>query len=267
MDRIALIALDLDGTLLTSAHSLAPEAVRLLQQAYRNGRHVVLASLRHPDSVRTFCEQLDIHDPIICHNGAYILGTPDGPVWLHLTIPQLVAHRLAQFADQRELDLAITVGETTYRRQRAGQPLGQLMVRTTIVANNSDAVVGDPVRVFVGRAEAIAPMRLFCQRELQGLVRTDIFVDSAGLPDSMAICPVASDKGTALELVRSRLGLPRESVMAIGDNFVDLPMFRSAGLSVAMANAPDEVKRQATVIAPSNDDEGVAWALRTYGVE
>ncbi len=54
------------------------------------------------------------------------------------------------------------------------------------------------------------------------------------------------------------------TVMAIGDNLNDLAMFPYARLSAAMANAPDAVKQQATVVAPSNDDEGVAWAVKTF---
>jgi hydroxymethylpyrimidine pyrophosphatase-like HAD family hydrolase len=51
--------------------------------------------------------------------------------------------------------------------------------------------------------------------------------------------------------------------VAIGDNPNDLPMFAYASISVAMGNAPDEVKRGATVVASTNDEEEVAWALRT----
>ena len=55
-------------------------------------------------------------------------------------------------------------------------------------------------------------------------------------------------------------------VMAIGDNLNDLPMFSRARISVAMSNAPNQVKRGATAVAPSNDDEGVAWALKEFGI-
>ena len=67
--------------------------------------------------------------------------------------------------------------------------------------------------------------------------------------------------------VAHRLQLYTESAQeAIGDNPNDLPMFHHARISVAMANAPDEVKQKATVVAPGNDDEGVAWALQMFRV-
>ena len=52
-----------------------------------------------------------------------------------------------------------------------------------------------------------------------------------------------------------------ERIAVIGDYMNDLEMFKVAGTSVAMGNAPQEVKQAADMIAPSNDKSGVAWAL------
>jgi hydroxymethylpyrimidine pyrophosphatase-like HAD family hydrolase len=63
--RIRLIAVDLDGTLLTSQPVMAPESTRLLMEAARSGVHVVLVTGRVIDSVRTLCSSLEITDPVI----------------------------------------------------------------------------------------------------------------------------------------------------------------------------------------------------------
>ena len=76
---IALIAVDLDGTLLTSERALAPEGARALVQAAQSGVRVVLATTRNPGSVREFCRALQIDDPIICTSGAQVWASPDGP--------------------------------------------------------------------------------------------------------------------------------------------------------------------------------------------
>ena len=52
--------------------------------------------------------------------------------------------------------------------------------------------------------------------------------------------------------------------MTIGDNFNDLPMLRLAGLGVAMGNAPEAVKLEATAITKSNNQNGVAKAIEKY---
>jgi len=62
--------------------------------------------------------------------------------------------------------------------------------------------------------------------------------------------------------VCAHLGVPPEQTLAIGDAESDTAMFAVAGLAVAMGNATDAVKARATLVAPSNDADGVAWALR-----
>ena len=60
------------------------------------------------------------------------------------------------------------------------------------------------------------------------------------------------------------LGIPREETIAIGDGENDISMLRWAGLGIAMANAPENVKAAADVIAPACDEDGAAWAMEKY---
>ncbi len=68
-------------------------------------------------------------------------------------------------------------------------------------------------------------------------------------------------KGRALTSLAEYLGLALKNVAAIGDQQNDLSMFEVAGLAIAMGNAPEDVKTRADVIAPTNDEGGLAWAL------
>jgi Cof subfamily protein (haloacid dehalogenase superfamily) len=67
------------------------------------------------------------------------------------------------------------------------------------------------------------------------------------------------DKGSALALLADWLGLSDAGVAAIGDQPIDIPMLRYAGISAAMGNAVEGVKSSAKLVAPSHDDDGVAW--------
>jgi hypothetical protein len=67
-----------------------------------------------------------------------------------------------------------------------------------------------------------------------------------------------------LAFVLAKVSISTHQVMAIGDNRNDLPMFDLAEVKVAMGNALEEIKQAATIIAPSNEDEGVAWVLENY---
>jgi Cof subfamily protein (haloacid dehalogenase superfamily) len=264
MSTISLVAVDLDGTLLTSRHVLAPEGARLLGQAARAGVHVVLATTRNPNVVQGFCRSLEIDDPIICTNGAQVWGSPAGPVWACHTLPADTAQVIARWADERGWELSTTVGPMTYWRQRPGQTLGPIAPHLTVVRTNVDAITGDPVRILVSQPDAVESIRSLCQSRLSGQCRTETYHNRDGTVHSLGIFALQADKGTALALVRERLGAGKQQTMAIGDNSNDLPMFAHAGIGVAMGNAPDPVKQMATAAAPGNDEEGVAWAISHF---
>jgi len=75
-----------------------------------------------------------------------------------------------------------------------------------------------------------------------------------------------ADKASALEMVCRELDVPLADVMAMGDSESDLEMLRLAGLGIAVNNSPDEVKRAALHIAPTNDADGVAWAIERFAL-
>ena len=265
---ISLVAVDLDGTLLTSQRTLAPQGAHLLMHAHRRGVRVVLATTRNPDTVQPFCRALQIEEPIICTNGAQVWGTPEGPVWVHHTVPRNVALSIAHMADERDWELSTTVGSTTYWRQRPGQVLGEIAPQRLVVPTNRDAVVGDPVRILVSQQEAIAGIRSLCEAQLADRCQVETYTRSDGMVHSLGVFSPQATKGTALALVLERLEIGQERVIAIGNDLCDLAMFLHARVRVIMGNASEEVKRRAAAmgatVAPNSDDEGVAWALKAF---
>ena len=264
MSNISVVAVDLDGTLLKTGGEPAPEGMRLLNLAARRGVHVILATTRQPRSVQVLCRRLGLNAPVICTNGAYILGSPIGPVWAYHTIPYEAASGITRLADEQDWELCTTVGEVTYFRRRPGQPLGPLSAHREIVAANAEAIVGEPTRILAHQPAAIVGIREYCQTHLADQCRLDTFYRPDGQVHSLCVVAAKANKGDALTLVLEKLGLGWEEVLAIGDNFNDLPMLRLARVGIVMANGPDAVKEAATEIAPSNDEEGVAWALRKF---
>jgi len=75
------------------------------------------------------------------------------------------------------------------------------------------------------------------------------------------ITPPGFDKGTFVEAIAKRLGIPTDAIATIGDMQNDLAMFRKSGVSFAMGNAADEVKKVATHVTTSNENEGFAGAM------
>jgi hydroxymethylpyrimidine pyrophosphatase-like HAD family hydrolase len=125
-DPIKLVAIDLDGTLLTTDKEIAPQGASWIRAASEAGVQVVLATTRNPDNVQAYCDQQGLYTPMICTNGAQVWGSPDGPEWLRYTIPRTAAVEIAQMADDAGWELATTVEEVTHWRQRPGQAHGPI---------------------------------------------------------------------------------------------------------------------------------------------
>lgn len=90
---------------------------------------------------------------------------------------------------------------------------------------------------------------------------------SSAMPYNMEINSDKADKGSALIGLGQMLGIERDEIMAIGDAKNDLPMLTKAGFSVAMGNADDDVKKYANAVTLTNEEDGVAWALRKWVLE
>ena len=273
-----IISVDLDGTLFRSDGMPAPEGVRMLQAAAQEGVRIVINTTRNAAGVQQLCTQLGLSDPMICTNGAQVFASPAGPIWASYTIPIEVARAIAQLADRNGWEVSTSVGNCSYLRQRPGQPLGPVGNRSisglegnqgssssqlVIVSANEEALVAEPKRMILHEPDAIAAGRELAAQYSQEC-RAETYYEPDGSLHSLCVFPLRADKGTALRLVAGKLDIPLGQVLAIGDNPNDMPMFAAAGTSVAMGNAPPEVKDSAEVVGPTNDDEGVAWAVRRF---
>lgn len=262
--NIRLVAIDLDGTLLDNDGQLPPYGSRLIKRAFDTGIHIIISTARNYGDVQNMCAALEINDPIICSNGAYIYERPNGALWRKLCIPTHIAERICLVADENGWELSTSVRQTTYFKQRPGQVLGPLAENIEVVKNNSDAIVGKPHRILTWQPEAIEMLRELCHKEFPRECLTEIYYKPTGELHSLGIFACGADKGNALKAVLARMNIPIDCVMAIGDNTNDLKMFEFAAYRVAMGNGTADLKKEANIIAPNNDDEGVASIFEKY---
>jgi len=73
-----------------------------------------------------------------------------------------------------------------------------------------------------------------------------------------------ANKGFVAGYFSRLLAMPEEEIATIGDGENDVLMFKRSGFSIAMGNASEEVRRQASVVTDSNDDEGFAKAVERF---
>lgn len=260
MTRIALVVSDVDGTLLTKDKTLtdgAKAAVRRLRDA---GIGLTLTSSRPTIGMRFLIEPLGITLPVGPFNGSSIIDPQMNPVEQHL-IPASAARRCLEILNQFGADIWLFTNDKWLTRNGDGEyvPHEKRAIRAdpTIVADFSPylssacKVVGsgsDPV--LLERCEAAMQTALGAQATA---IRSQSYY--------LDVTPPGCDKGTFVQATARRLGIATGAVATIGDMHNDVAMFKVSGVSFAMGNASDEIKRQATHVTASNEEEGFAKAI------
>lgn len=263
MSRIRLLALDIDGTLLDSRDQLSPAVGDAVRKAGERGVAVVLATGRWYASARRWAGRVAATAPIISHSGARVTRQDPEEDLLHLALPLGPARAIVAFMDERQMLVNLTIGPTTYTRPRPGLDPARMPPDLRVEAYHLPFLTAPPLSALVfDRDGATALIETFEAR--YGDQISFLYNRTSGTADHLTMQHPATDKGRALELVCRALGIPPEQALAIGDAESDTAMFRVAGVSVAMGNASAAVQARATATAPTNDEDGVAWALERF---
>jgi Cof subfamily protein (haloacid dehalogenase superfamily) len=257
------LALDLDGTLLNSGLRLSDNNAEAVRAAMERGVEVVLATARFFGIASRTASRLEVQTPLICSNGA-LVKRPDGEELLHLQLDQALAREVTTMGDERGWEMFTTIGGTTYMQMRPGIIPERLPGGLKIAERHSDHIdEGAPTCVLVFGHEAVGEIEAKVLPVHEGRARISINRPTNSAHYVIFTHPDA-EKARALSLVLESLGVAPEDTIAMGDSESDIAMFRVAGLGIAMRNAPDEVKREALHVAPSNDEDGVAWAIHKF---
>ena len=258
-----LIALDLDGTLISPDMHISPRVRRAIRRAVDKGIIVSLASGRAFDSMLPYVEDLGAVGPVIGYQGCEIVMPETREVIYRATIPLPEAHVLLEYAQSRDLDITVYVDDHIYLREfRHPQEFYDKWFGLPCILVD-DLVAGvchRPTKVIIiGEGAENDRLMPELQRRfgsLLSIVRSHtLFIEGM---------PLEVSKGTALERVAASLGIPQEQTLAIGDAGNDIEMIAWAGLGVAMGNATEGVKAVADYIAPSVEEDGAAVAIEAF---
>jgi hypothetical protein len=272
---IRLIAIDLDGTLLNSRWEISEANRRALVEADKHGARVVLVTGRRFYSALPFAQQIPCPTTLITSNGA-LIATPSGEVHHRDFLPREIAVRTLEIAREfRPYSVAIFhapgYGQVTMQDNAVlDGPLGWYLKTSAhclrLVPDLEAILDTDPIQVMIGGPPArIEP----AERLLQGspihdrihLTWTKYFTRNVSILDVMNC---GCSKGRALKLWVERCGVSQDEVMAIGDNLNDLEMLQFAGRPVLMGNSCPDLDRPDWPRTLSNDQDGVAEAIKTY---
>lgn len=263
-DMYRLVALDLDGTLLNSGLRLSDTNAEALHGAIERGIQVVIATSRWYGLALRTAGRLGIKTPLICSNGALVKDPADGHELLHLYLDRELAREVITLGDERRWEMFTTIGDATFMQPRPGIIAEQLPGGLKVAERQADQLNGgDPTCVLVFGQPAVDEIESRFLPAGESRARFSLN-RPVGLPAYVVLTHADAEKASALDLVCRELGVAPDETIAMGDSESDLGMIRFAGLGIAMRNSPDAVKREALHIAPSNDEDGVAWAVRRF---
>jgi len=264
-----LVAIDVDGTLVTSENRLSSDIAPLIREMQARGTGVTLVSGRPKLKMTPLLNELDLTLPYIGSGGAYIADPSNNLVILHRPLAREEAVEIVELA--RTEKAPIISQEPDHLYYEGGiEELEQLIAISKIdITGVEDSQVEihkvDDVLQACAKPTKITicgePRHLLdIERKLRLLVLPIYLTYSA--PTYLEITRSGINKGEALKVLAKYLAIPLERILVIGDSHNDISMFGIAGMAVAMGNAPEEVKAAADLVAPSNDEDGVAWVLR-----
>ena len=272
---IRLIGIDVDGTLLDSQGRLPPANRDAIVDAVAAGIHVALVTGRSYPFARPVADPLPDSMTLIVSNGA-VERAMDGSVLARRLLDRRVAaavleatrpHRdhAALIFDRDEANQIVfeTMDWEHPGRKRYWLRNHHLIGRTVPL---EDALSEDPVEVmFNGAADAMRLLTDALRRDADefAVSLTEYVHRDFSLVDVTA--PTAT-KGRALAWRAAQLGLTRDEVMAVGDNFNDLEMLEYAGTPVVMANAVAGLKRPGWHVTGHQDEAGLAEAIRQFAL-
>lgn len=262
---IKMIALDLDGTLLTSAKTIDPLTVRVLQQLRQQGLKIILCTGRALAAIQPYLQQLALTQPddfASTFNGALVQSVNGQQTLQRIELTKAAMAPIVTFAKSVAWPLDVLDFQQVYQLTELGPSrYAQMNPNLVFTPTTYQAMAKQPYsKVVVATDQAkIAQGRQQLTADLKAA-----FNIASSRTDLLEFVPKKVTKAAALDTLLAHFGWTRAQLMAFGDQANDLSMIAAAGVGVAMGNAIPEVKAAANAETVSNDEAGVAKFLQHY---
>ncbi len=259
-----LVAVDLDGTLLNSDHSLSARTIETMRRLEKAGIPVVISTGRSYEGMMHFKNSIGLKTPVICYNGAVIADGASDTILHQWLLPAEITRAAVDYARERGIHIQFfRDGELYYERRREESDYYEastgLKGHVVDFDKNLDRDVTKALMILPpGRESGEFPELHEARDHFQSHYGKQLYC-ALSKPFYLEFINGLGSKGNALLQVCRDMGIEAEEIAAFGDGFNDVEMLQVAGLSVAMSNAPEGVKKICSyVTALNNDEDGVA---------
>ncbi|MBU3829831.1 MAG: Cof-type HAD-IIB family hydrolase [Candidatus Limosilactobacillus merdavium] len=262
---IKVIALDLDNTLLNSNKQISERNERVLKSLHQKGIHIVLCTGRPINAIWPLIEQLGLTDPedyTITFNGGLVINNVSKKHLFELGMTRDDLEPLLRFVKEKNIPLDVLDYDRVYELSDQPRSIYKTVLKNIEFKDTdsrdlqkttySKAVMAIP-------AEKLAPIIQELPEELKQKYHA---VQSQ--PMIMEFLPPKVNKSVGLQALLQHFGLDFSNLMSFGDADNDLEMIEAAAQGIVMENGLPEVKKVATAITDSNDEDGVASYCERY---
>lgn len=273
MSEIKLIALDLDGTTLKSKSALSEENKTCLEKAIEKGVHVVVATGRVFTALPESIFEIRGLEYVITSNGAYITRLKDMKnIYSNYASGSVIESVGKMLMNNREYPIEVFTKGRAYIDEE---------VFADVKKNGSDYMDADYIMrtrtpvphiydfLFENKAE-IENINIHFRYLEDKAEMKRVFEEHEGItvtssmPHNLELGGETTSKADAILNLCRILGIEEDNVMAMGDSLNDMAMIKAAGIGVAMGNAEEEVKKTADFVTLTNEEDGVAFAVRKF---
>ncbi|KNY28159.1 Cof-type HAD-IIB family hydrolase [Pseudobacteroides cellulosolvens] len=259
-----LVAVDLDGTLLTPELDISDETIDAIRKVTHKNVMVTLSTGRMFLAAIPLAHELELDVPIITCNGALTKCSRTGKVFDKKIIPKQHYSQIIKYCQNNGLSTSVYSDDEIFTHENsANMDIHREMdIAKPRIISDMESLNGESVIKILFNCNKKSKLNHHSEELYNAFKNKLTFYFS--LPYFVEIVNKDANKRTALENLCAKLNISRKEIIAIGDNFNDLEMIRFAGLGVAMGNAPDYLKQEADFVTHSNDEDGVRYVLEKF---
>jgi Cof subfamily protein (haloacid dehalogenase superfamily) len=260
MNKPHIIAVDLDGTLLTDKKIISSRTKNALQNAIKAGHHVVIATGRPYRASTMYYQELGLTTPIVNFNGAFV-HHPTSPSWgtYHSPFDVKVAKEIVESSESFTVrNILAEVMDDVYLHYHDEDLMDLFSVGSPKIqtGNLKEILQHDPTSILIQADEdKVDDIR----KHLSDLHAEVIDHRRWGAPfHVIEIVKSGLNKAVGLKRISDHFGVPADRIIAFGDEDNDLEMIEYAGHGVAMGNAIPQLQSISNFVTKTNEEDGIA---------
>lgn len=271
-----IIALDLDGTLLTPEKRLTTRNLYAMENAAELGWEIVPTTGRFYNGMPEFIRELPFVNYAITINGAQVIDLKRRLIVYEAEMPYQQAVKIMEYLDDYPVVYDCYMGGKGWMSESHKERIDSIVAdpHSRQMLRDLRQSVPDLKQFLLEEKQDVQKVQFFIKDDMQHIRMMysmpnkfkDVAVTTA-LDQNIEITHEHANKGDALIALAQYLGVEKKDTVAIGDGHNDLPMIRIAGTGVAMTNGIQQIKDEADWVTLSNDKDGVASAIEKFCLE